>query len=476
MKSARQCRLERRTLAIRHRTPHPLGHAVGGLADPPSSGPSIGHPAAHIRITRSDSEHGRECYAIAMYRYGDGTPFPLDDNFIDTLTSAVEACTSAFVPLSELDGRRDKAREIRREADKELGRLVELEVAVTGAVTPFAPGDAKKQSATQQVAQKIAAGVKTAVAEARRQIEARVAATDAQAAARTVSDAVLKALRPFFDERRLPAAKWIMSWDVRGAEPSANAVATSGRLSASFTLSPDPYRAPIRVEQLCEGVIVHMMKKGVFGKAKPAPVDLGKYVVVAFERNAHESVVTLKENPNKSALGLRFAVMDAGATWVSITAAGDADGEPNPLDVEDVAPIRLLAERGYAALKDLITKRTLVELSMGGTALADLDEPRVVPLELLAQLTPLARTIRERSRMSGELVLKRDIGDGRREELFVPRSALAGRFARLPAEYRRPFEDMGISNEETSPAIQIGRPPAPPRAGANANTLKIDND
>ena len=176
---------------------------------------------------------------------------------------------------------------------------------------------------------------------------------------------MLKALRPFFEEQQLPNAKWIMSWDVRGAEPSANAVATAGRIAASFQLSPDPYRAPIRVEQLSEGVVVHMMKKGVFGKAKPAPIDLGKYVLVAFERTAHESIATLKENPNKSAQGLRFAVTDAGATWVSITAAGDADGEPNPLDSEDVAPIRQLTERANAALKDLITRRTLVDLLAG---------------------------------------------------------------------------------------------------------------
>ena len=411
-----------------------------------------------------------------MYRYGDGSPFPLDENFIETLTTAVETCTNAFVPLTELDARREKAREVRREADKEIGRLADLEATVIGSLVPFVPNDNKKPSLTQQVSQKITAGVKTAVSEARRQVEGRVAATEALASARTAADAVIKALRPFFEEQQLPNAKWIMSWDVRGAEPSANAVATAGRIAASFSLAPDPYRVPIRVEQLCEGIVVHMMKKGVFGKAKPAPIDLGKYVVVAFERNAHETIVTLKENPNKSAQGLRFAVTEVGATWVSITAAGDADGETNPLDPEDVRPIRQLAEKANAALKDLLLRRTLVDLSLGSTPLADLEEPRIVPLELLAQLTPLARTIREKSRTSGELILKRDIGDGRREELFVPRATLAAQFARLPTEYRRPFEDMGITNEETSPAIQITRPPAPPRAGANANTIKIDND
>jgi hypothetical protein len=413
-----------------------------------------------------------------MYRYGDGSPFPLDENFIETLTTAVETCTNAFVPLAELDGRREKAKDVRREADKEIARLSELEATVIASLLQFAPTDGKKASLTQQVSQKIATGVKTAVADARRQVEGRVASTDAQASARTAGDAMLKALRPFFEEHQLPNAKWIMSWDVRGAEPSANAVATAGRIAASFMLAPDPYRSPIRVEQLSEGVVVHMMKKGVFGKAKPAPIDLGKYVVVAFERNTHESVITLKENPNKSAQGLRFAVAEAGATWVSITAAGDADGEPNPLDIEDIEPVRRLAERSNAALKDLITRRTLVDLSLGNSAMSDLEEPRIVPLELLAQLTPLARIIREKSRMSGELILKRDIGDGRREELFVPRATLTAQFARLPAEYRRPFEDMGITNEETAPAINISRPPAPPapRSGSHPNTIKIDGD
>ena len=38
----------------------------------------------------------------------------------------------------------------------------------------------------------------------------------------------------------------------------------------------------------------------------------------------------------------------------------------------------------------------------------------------------------------------------------------AAQFARLPHEYRKPFEDMGISGEETSPAIMIPQPPAKP--------------
>ena len=409
-----------------------------------------------------------------MYRYGDGTPFPLEENFIETLTSAVETCTNAFVPLADLDDRRERAREARREAEREAGRLDDLEKTISASLAPYIPVDKGKPNGAQTVAQRLAQTAKSYIVEAKQQVDTRVRQLEQQAAGRTVADAVIKSLRPFFDEHQLPKSVWIMSWDVRGHEPHADAVASAGRIVASFQLQPDPYRGPIRVEQLADGVIVHMMKKGVFGKAKPAPVDLGKYVMVAFERTLKETVVTLKESATKASPGLRFAVADGGAsaTWVSITAGGDAEGEPNPLDFDDIAPIRQLAERANATLKDLLNRRTLVDLTFGGKSISDIDEPRIVPLELLAQLKPLARTIREKSRMSGELVLKRDIGDGRREELFVPRATLAQQFARLPAEYRRPFEEMGITAEETQPAITLPRPPA----GRHDQTTEIDPD
>ncbi len=400
-------------------------------------------------------------YDLAMYRYGDGTPFPLDENFIETLTAAVATCTNAFDPLTELDDRRELAEEGRRDADREIARLDDLERTVTSALAPYlVPSAEKRPSAAQQVAQRAGTATKQAIADARNQLEARVRQLEAAALPSSAAEPIVKALRPFFDEHQLPTSAWIMSWDVRGNEPSADAVCTAGRLQASFTLSPEPYRTPIRVDTLAEGVVVHMMKKGVFGKAKPAPIDLGKYVLVAFERGLTERTLTLRESTNKTAPGLRFSVSDDGsATWVSISAQGDSEGDANPLDPEDVAPVRQLADRATAAFKDLTNRRTLVDLTFAGNAIEDLSEPRIVPLELLQQLTPLARTIRERSRASGELVLKRDIGDGRREELFVPRATLAQQYARLPADYRRPFEDMGITGEETSPAITMRAPP-----------------
>ncbi|HEY5924355.1 MAG TPA: hypothetical protein VIV11_21910 [Kofleriaceae bacterium] len=416
-----------------------------------------------------------------MYRYGDGTPFPLEENFIETLTAAVEACTNAFMPLTELDGRRERARAGRGEADRELGRLADLEKTLNGALAPYMVPD-RKGGQTQTVAQKIVNTAKDAIRLARTQVEGRVQALEAEAGAGTASDAVLHALRPFFDHHSLPNAKWTMSWDVRDSTVRADAVMTSGRLTASFVLQVEA-RSPIRVGDLAETVIVHMMKKGLLGKAKPAPVDLSRYVMVAYEKTGNETVVTLKEKPDRASQGLRFLVTDNGATWQSIGPSGDAETDANPLDFEDVDGIRRLGEGASRSLKDIVNHRTLSELTLGGQPISRLPEPRVAPMEVLQQLTPLARTIRERSRVSGELVLKRDVGGGRREELFVPRAQLAQQFAKLPMEYRKPFEDMGVSSEDTQPAIALpqsmrppappGRPPVPP-AHPGSPTIKVD--
>src|SRR5690242_18971725 len=126
----------------------------------------------------------------------------------------------------------------------------------------------KKSPQSQAVAQKTLLAAKQNIQQARAQVDGRVQALEAQAGARTASDAVLHALRPFFDQQQLPYAKWIMSWDVRGNEPSADAVVSSDRLTAQFRLCVDNHRQPIRVDQLADSVIVHMMKKGLLGKAK----------------------------------------------------------------------------------------------------------------------------------------------------------------------------------------------------------------
>jgi hypothetical protein len=397
-----------------------------------------------------------------MYRFGDGTAFPIEENFIDTLTVAVEACTNAFSLLAELDARREKAQAAERESQREVERLVELDRAVAAALAPFLPAGPGNTGLAQATAGKIIAATKQSVSAVRGQVESRARALLAEAAPATIADRVQAALAPFFERVELPGAKWSLSWDARTGAARAEASAVAGKLSASFSLdATSQWIGPIRNDTFASDVVVHLVRKRAFGKAKPTPTDLSKMLMVAIEHNSREVVLWVRESA-KTQAGHRFTIAEDGVTSVALSATGEPESEVMTISDEDLPNLRRLAEAAVTQLAALRTRRTVRELRMGAEPVASLTNPRVFPLELLGQLTPLCRLLRDRSPVAGELVLKRDIGDGRREELFVPRAALAARFAPLPPEYRRPFEEMGLGNDGGDAA-----------AGPNAKTVAL---
>ena len=72
-----------------------------------------------------------------MYRFGDGTPFPLSENFIDTIVGAVDCCVALFKLDAEAEAREERQRLTRRAADDEIRRLDALKVLIETAVTPL---------------------------------------------------------------------------------------------------------------------------------------------------------------------------------------------------------------------------------------------------------------------------------------------------------------------------------------------------
>lgn len=398
-----------------------------------------------------------------MYRFGDGTAFPLEENFIDTLTHAVESCTQAFSILAELDARREKAVAAERDSQREVERLIELDRAVATALAPFLPAAGGGGGLAQATASKIIAATKQSVSAVRGQVESRARALLAEAAPSTVAERVQAALASFFERVELPGTKWTLAWDVRGSAPRAEATATAGKLGAAFSLDlGGQWAAPLRNDQLASDVIVHLVRKRTFGKAKPTPTDLSKMLLVGAEHHGREVVLWLRES-TKTLAGVRFTIAEDGVTFGNVSATGELEAEVSALGDEDAPNLRRLAEAAVGQLAALRTRRTVRELRFGSDPLTTLANPKAFPLELLAQLTPLCRMLRDRSPVAGELVLKRDIGDGRREELFVPRAALAARFTSLPTDYRRPFEDMGLGNDgEASSGAPAAVPPLPP--------------
>jgi len=399
-------------------------------------------------------------YDRRMYRYGDGTQFPLEENFIETLTAAVEACAGAFTPIADLDDRRERAREGRRQADKELLRLAELEAAMEATGDTFGPSTGRAATPVQQVAAKAIAAVKQAVATAKSQIQARVQQLEAEASGTGLGAQIKTHLAALFERHVLPSTTWAMAWDARGAVAAGTAVSTAGKLSATFDLSVSgTWSQGVRVDLLAPGLTLLLPKRKAFGGAKPQSVHLDKHALVAYERNAGHTTLIVRENPTKASPGYRFS--EEGGTWiaVAIDPNNEVQGQELAQLPEDAAGLITLATAAAAAIEGFRDQRVLKELRLANQSVDTHPQPRIVVDAILAALTPLARSLRDKSRMAGELVLKRDLGEGKREELFVPRARLAAMFNPLPPEYRKPFEDMGLSRDQTQPGALAGREP-----------------
>jgi len=352
---------------------------------------------------------------------------------------------------------REKAREVRREADKELGRSPTSRPPSSARC--WASPDRRQEAEPYPAgSQKTRLG-EAAVTDARRQVESRVTATESLAAA-DGRRRRHQALRPFFESQQLPNAKWIMSWDVRG---TSHPPTRRHRRPDLRDIPPPPIRTarPIRVEQLSDGVIVHMRRRAGVGKPSPPRSTSASTVVVAFERNLRESIITLKENINKSALGLRFAVGEVGATW------SRSPGPATPTAIQParhgrVAPVRQLAERAYAALKDLIPRRTLVDLSLGQRPCSPDLESHASSRSSCSPAHFRSPDHPRKSRMSGERIPQARHRYGRREECFVRAPTLAAQFARFRNELPPPRSKiLGITNEEPRPRPAPGAPAGP---------------
>jgi hypothetical protein len=388
-----------------------------------------------------------------MYRYGDGTQFPLDENFIETLTAAVEACAGAYTPIADLDERKERAREGKRQADKELARLAELSDSMEEAGNRFGPNTGRTATPVQQVAAKAIAAVKQAVDTAKAQISTRVTELDTEAKGSGLGQQIRTHLAPFFNKHALPSSSWAAAWDARGSHATGTAVATAGKIAATFDLQlAGQWTQGVRIDLLAPGLSLLLPKRKAFGAgAKPSVVHLDKHALVAFERGGGHTTLIIREKAVGPAPGYRFSEENGNWVAVAIDQNNDVQGQELALGSDDAAGLRTLAEATNKTIEAFKANRSLRELRVANQSLDAHPQPRAVVDAVLVALTPLARTLKEKSKVTGELVLKRDLSGGKREEIFVSRAELAAKFSALPAEYKKLFEDMGLARDSTQP-------------------------
>src|SRR5262249_4215167 len=122
-----------------------------------------------------------------------------------------------------------------------------------------------------------------------------------------------------------------------------------------------------------------------------------------------------------------------------------------------------LADKLAVALHELEDHRIgLIDLVIDGTPFADYAHPRVLAERLIAAISPTVQKIARHSNNPGELVLRRQLSDNRREEVSITVSDLVTRIDTLPGSVRLVFAPLQLGNDRKPPRSAT----TPPRGKA----------
>ena len=387
------------------------------------------------------------------YLLGDSTDSDLEFNYLTFLKEVVDCAVVLLEAEGTLVANVERRNARAAESAGQIRAVEELGKDAASLVDPIAKEQPKLPAG--RCAAAIAKAIKDAVDAETRAAKAALEGARAEvdredeqvrARAKGVLEKLLRAHDLPGVEEELDA-----QWTTSGVKAKVRQRASIGveavlalEASGSSLLAAD-----LRVERIAESVEVHTRERGGLLKKSDKLVaqKLGKFQVVGVTSNAKHVAVQLR-GPDANAGTLTITVPRTG----EIAVDGGGGGKEFVVEERDRAGLKQLADKLDAALHELEDQRTaLVELALDGKPFAEHGHPRVLAERLIVAIAPTVQKIAKHSRSPGELVLRRQIADDRREEMFIPISDLTKRIDTLPAPARATFAPLALGGEASAP-------------------------
>jgi hypothetical protein len=271
----------------------------------------------------------------------------------------------------------------------------------------------------------------------------------------------------------LPGTELALTWAAAGEQGYTGQVdvKTPFGVNASFSLAIPPehvWARPRRLSELAPGLEVHFPQQSgwLSKRVEMAPVKLDRMYLSAVKLDTASAEFRLRKGPT-SGSGYRVLVNLHEAHQVVLQPIGE-DGTPDTdapltLDGEDSAQMFRLCSRVVDSTLGLSNlRRGMVSVDLDGQPLDEMGWPEAVAQQLIGQLAPVLNEIARRSGAPGELVLRRDVGGGRREEVYVTKAELYEKVLVLPPNRRVAFEQLGLSDPLRAPPAPAPAPAPPP--------------
>lgn len=370
--------------------------------------------------------------------FGDSTPFPYGLDFLNALRAVVECCAAMLGSQHLIDQAVRRSSQIEEGLKGERWRLDSLLEAVRKAAAPFsnAPANVTSTAADVMVATR-------AIVERERTAVERRWSGELQQAERIVDDAcsaAYQALEALLLKNTPPQSGvgWRLVADNDGYEVQVR-LATQFGLDAQFGVALPVGHAWSRLRRaadLAPGLSLHV----------PKTLRLDKLFVS--EAIAEPTHVTLwLRRSARTGTGVRITITHEteDVEVQLLDDLGQPAGDVFELDGDErAAPFRLASALVDSTFDVALRRQLMIGASLSGTTLRGRFEPRDVVARLIAAYAPIVSEIARRSCAPGELMLRKDLGGGRREAVFITRAELRGRLARLPASLRAMFDPFAL--------------------------------
>src|SRR5690606_19224729 len=171
------------------------------------------------------------------------------------------------------------------------------------------------------------------------------------------------------------------------------------------------------------------------GKDKLCDEQLDKYYITRVTRTSEREMMVLSKKPKDPSPGLRISLREGDKKRVTIVRIDESDnpiGEMVGLVGSNADTVQRLWAHVKRTIGDLIRHRAqLLAASLNGKSILELETPAPVAEVIVQSVAPLIRDMNRHSRTPGELQLKRDLGDGRREELFISHDEIIRKYSHL---------------------------------------------
>jgi hypothetical protein len=386
--------------------------------------------------------------------FGDSTPFPYALDYIELVKGVVECGVGLLQAQRALEIANDQAAQLfegcRREQERFDAMLDTLKLSMTAFMS-------SPSGRVAQLAGRVLDTTRGMIVAERGQISERAVEdrASAEAAADEARAAAYRTMEAFLLHHDVPptgvAVRLLASEDRYGSQA---ALKTPFGVECAFSLLiplKHEWARLKRVGQIQPGAEVQVPKGAGWGARSGAmrTVRLDKLFLSEVLVGSNRVVLWLRRNPT-SGPGQRLEILAAAAPRATVQELNEhgqpAAGQPIELSGEDFQRALQLSTRVIQSTADLsVYREAMTAASFEGQPLRELDEPKQLCARLLEVVTPVVREIVRRSGAPGELMLRRNLGQGRREELYVTKAELNERVMTLPPVLRALFDPLQLA-------------------------------